>query len=204
MENQKKTGKLRKTKKTIGILGIHGSREEHARAMQRLGFETIFLREKEDYSEISGIILPGGESSSFGRLLEWTDTRQILTQKIFQENIPVFGTCAGAILLASKGSEYSLGAVDIDIDRNAYGRQIDSFSENLEISEIREESQKFHALFIRAPKIIRVGESVEVLAKHEENPVLIRDSQKKILVSTFHPELTEDTRIHEIFAEMIT
>ena len=188
-------------KKLIGILGIHGSREEHAEAMQKLGFEIIFLREKEDYSEISGIILPGGESSSFGRLLEWTDTRQVLEQKILKEKIPVFGTCAGAILLAKKGSEYSLGAIDIDIDRNAYGRQIDSFSDEIDLAG---ESQKFHGLFIRAPKIVKIGESVEVLANYDGCPVLVLDNAQKILVSTFHPELTSDTRIHEIFAEMMT
>lgn len=191
-------------KKIIGILGIHGSREEHAEAMQKLGFETVFLREKEDYENISGIILPGGESSSFGRLLEWTDTREVLRRKIVEDGIPVFGTCAGAILLAHLGSEYALDVIDIDIDRNAYGRQIDSFSDDIEIAALDNASEKFHALFIRAPKISRVGEHVEVLAKYNEKPVLVQDSQKKILVSTFHPELTKDLRIHKIFAEMIT
>ena len=187
-------------RKIIGILGIHGSREEHAEKMQQLGFETIFLREKEDYKNISGIILPGGESSSFGRLLEWTETRKILEKKIKEEHIPVFGTCAGAILLAQKGSEYSLQALDIDIDRNAYGRQVDSFSDEV---EIKGNPEKFHAVFIRAPKITRVGEDIEVLAKEGNTPVLVRDNQKNILASSFHPELTSDTRIHEIFAKMI-
>jgi 5'-phosphate synthase pdxT subunit len=186
--------------KKIGILALHGSREEHAKAMEKLGYDIVFLREEKDFKNISGIILPGGESSSFGRLLEWSGIRNILEKKILEENIPTFGTCAGAILLAKKGSEYSIGAIDIEIDRNAYGRQVDSFSEEI---EIRGESEKFHALFIRAPKIIATGESVEILAKERENPVLVQNSQKNILVSTFHPELTNDTRIHEIFAEMI-
>ncbi len=191
-------------KKIIGILGIHGSREEHAEMMEKLGFETRFLREKEDYAEISGIILPGGESSALGRLLEWTDTRDILTKKIVEEGIPVFGTCAGAILLAHSGSEYALDSIDIDIDRNAYGRQVDSFSEEIEISGISNDSKKFHALFIRAPKITRVGNNIKILAEERGSPVLVQDFEKKILVSTFHPELTKDTRIHEIFAKMIT
>lgn len=195
--------------KKIGILGLHGSREEHAVAMKILGYKTVLLRKKEDFSDISGIILPGGESSSFGRVLKWSGLENILKEKILQEKIPVFGTCAGAILLAKKGSDYSIGAIDIEIDRNAYGRQIDSFAQDI---IIQGEEKKFHALFIRAPKIVKINtdrinredvESVEILSKESENPVLVRDTKKKILVATFHPELTKDTRIHEIFVRMI-
>ena len=129
--------------KTIGILGMHGSREEHATMMESLGYQTILLREKKDYENISGIILPAGESTSFGRLLNWTDTKEIFEQKILQEHIPVFGTCAGAILLSQKGSEYGINAIDIDIKRNAYGRQVDSFGDEIFMKGIENNNEKF-------------------------------------------------------------
>ncbi|MEI7510580.1 MAG: pyridoxal 5'-phosphate synthase glutaminase subunit PdxT [Candidatus Peregrinibacteria bacterium] len=185
----------------IGILGFHGSREEHANSMQKLGFQTVFLRTPEDFHDIAGIILPGGESGSFGRSLLWSGVREMLAQKILQEKIPVFGTCAGSILLAKNGSEYSLGAIDMDVDRNAYGRQVDSFSTEIVLPG---EELPFHAIFIRAPKIIRVGQGCKILAEHAGNPILVHNSSQKILVSSFHPELTPDTRIHKIFAEMVS
>lgn len=187
-------------RKTIGILGMHGSREEHAQMMEKLGYETRFLRSKQDFSDISGIILPGGESTSFGRLLDWTGTKEVFQMKVLQEKLPVFGTCAGSILLAKEGSEYSIGALDITVDRNAYGRQIDSFSEEVTVKNFL---SPFHAVFIRAPKIAKVSEDLEILAEHDGNPIVVKDSERNILVSTFHPELTTDTRIHEIFAQMV-
>ncbi len=188
----------------IGILGFHGSREEHAKMMNKLGYECLFLRTPEDFLEICGIILPGGESGSFGRVLQWSGIREILKQKILKEHIPVFGTCAGSILLAQNGSEYSFGALDIDVERNAYGRQIDSFSTEISLMLPEEDYKKpFRAIFIRAPRISRVGKNCEIFATHNENPILVRDFSQKILVSTFHPELTTDDRIHKIFAEML-
>ena len=189
--------------KTIGILGMHGSREEHAAMMESLEYKTVLLREKEDYKNISGMILPGGESTSFGRLLEWTDTKKIFEQKILEEHLPVFGTCAGAILLSQKGSEYGINAIDIDVNRNAYGRQTESFSEDIVIKGIENNFQKFHAIFIRAPQINRIGKDLIVLAEYKNMPILVQDTTKNTLVSTFHPELTTDNRIHKIFADMV-
>lgn len=191
-------------KKIIGILGMHGSREEHAAMMHKLGYDTIFLREEKNYKNISGIILPGGESTSFGKLLKRTNTRKILEKKILQDHIPVFGTCAGAILLSQKGSDYCLKALDININRNAYGTQIQSFSDEINIKNF---SSPFHALFIRAPQIESIGKSaeknIEILAEYNNQIVLAHDIKNNILVSTFHPELTSDTRIHKIFADMV-
>lgn len=182
----------------IGILGAHGSREEHEKIMSRLGCEICFLRTQADFFEIDGIILPGGESTSFGRLIHWSGIESSLRACILEKKIPVLGTCAGAILLAFAGSEYSLGAIDIEVQRNAYGRQVDSFSESLYLIN---DPVPFHSVFIRAPQIVRVGENVEVLAKYNEQPVLVRENN--VLACTFHPELTMDDRVHRIFMDMI-
>jgi len=182
----------------IGILGIHGSREEHAEKMQELGCETVFLRNINDFENIDGIILPGGESTSFMLLLKKTGIENILKEYILERNIPTFGTCAGSILLSSFRTKNKINALDITIDRNAYGRQIDSFSDEI---HIKGEDRLFHAIFIRAPQISRVGKNITVLAEYKKNPVLIE--YKNILAATFHPELTDDIRIHQLFLDSI-
>lgn len=185
-------------RKLVGILAAHGSREEHAHMMNTLGCDTIFLRSPQDFEGIDGIILPGGESPSFGRLLKWSNMRDIMIEYISERKVPVFGTCAGAILLAKTGSEYALKSIDMDIDRNAYGRQVDSFSDEIEIQGC---NTKFHGVFIRAPKITRAGENLTILASYNNDPILVQEGN--VLSSTFHPELTKDTRVHEIFLEMM-
>lgn len=184
----------------IGILGVHGSREEHAEKMQQLGCDTCFIRSLEDLEGIDGIILPGGESTSFGRLMNWSGIYTAIQNKIVKEHLPVFGTCAGAILLSASGSDFSMGALDIAVDRNAYGSQVESFSDEVFIPMFHD---TFHSLFIRAPKIVSVGESVEVLAEYNTSPVLVRSREFPFLASTFHPELTSDIRIHSFFLNMI-
>jgi len=181
----------------IGILGVHGSREEHALALKSLGAPSIVLRSPEDFKKIDGIILPGGESTSFGRLLQWSNLLTPLKKAIFEQNIPVFGTCAGAILLSQKGSEYGLSALDIEINRNAYGRQIDSFSESIQIDT---DPTPFHAVFIRAPQILSCGKEVQILASYNKTPVLVQEKNR--LACTFHPELTKDFRIHDRFLSL--
>lgn len=185
----------------IGILGVHGSREEHAHHMQKLGFETRFIRKKEDGEGIVGLIFPGGESTSFGRLMDWSGIREMLIEKIVTEKIPVLGTCAGAILLSSAGSEYSMNVLDITVDRNAYGSQVDSFSDEVYIPILEE---YFHSIFIRAPKIVGYGPSVEVLAEYNNTPILVQNQEHTIMAATFHPELSDSLQIHRIFADMIT
>lgn len=193
MSNSSST-KNKNIPRTIGILGVHGSREEHALALKSLGAKSIFLRSPKDFTTIDGIILPGGESTSFGRLLQWSNLLEPLKNAIFKQNLPVLGTCAGAILLSSEGSEYGLGALDIEINRNAYGRQVDSFSENILLEN---DPQPFHAIFIRAPQILSCGKEVNILASYNASPVLVQ--QKNRIACTFHPELTHDFRIHERF-----
>jgi pyridoxal 5'-phosphate synthase pdxT subunit len=188
--------------KIIGILGMHGSREEHAEKMRSLGYGTIFVRSGKDFERISGLILPGGESTSFGLLLKWSNIQEIFAQKILQDRLPVYGTCAGAILLSKSGSNFSIGAIDIDVERNAYGRQIDSFKTDIFFPIFG--NSAFPSIFIRAPKISRAGTGCEILGEYEGNPILVRDTEKKVLVSTFHPELTSDNRIHELFSSMIS
>ena len=183
---------------TIGILGIHGSREEHAEKMQQLGCKTIFLRNKKDFENIDGIILPGGESTAFKLLLEKTGIENILKEYIIEKKIPTFGTCAGSILLSSSATKNNLNILDIEIDRNAYGRQIDSFSDEIKIEGLK---NQFHAIFIRAPQIASVGTNIKILAEYKNKPVLVQS--ENILAATFHPELTNDLRVHEIFLEMI-
>ncbi len=177
---------------------MHGSREEHAEKMQQLGCETIFLRNEKDFEGIDGIILPGGESTSFKLLLEKTGLEKTLKKYIDEKKIATFGTCAGIILLSSSGTKNNMNVLDIAIDRNAYGRQIDSFSDEIEIEGF---SKKFHAIFIRAPQIKSIGENIKVLARYDNKPILVQS--ENILAATFHPELTNDKRIHEIFYNMI-
>lgn len=188
----------------IGILGLHGSKDEHAKIIEQLGHMVVFLKNKNDFAQLDGIILPGGESTSFGRLLEWSRIKNILKTKILEENIPVFGTCAGSILLASSGSEYCIGALNMKIDRNAYGRQVDSFSDTICIqTNKKKENKTFHAIFIRAPKIKDIQSDIEILAEYKNSPVLVRSKTSPRLAATFHPELTNDHTIHKIFIDMI-
>lgn len=184
---------------TIGVLGLQGDFREHLRVLERLGVSSRDVRKPGDLDGLDGLILPGGESTTIARLLKesglWDELR-----KRGQSGLPLYGTCAGLILLAKEILEdrpEGLGLLDITVDRNAYGRQVDSFEADLEIRDIG----PFHAVFIRAPKVIRRGPDVDVLAEYDDSPVLIR--QGRILASTFHPELTDDTRVHEYFLQLV-
>lgn len=186
----------------IGILAIQGSREEHAEILKKLGVDFLYVRNKEELARVDAIILPGGESTTIGMLMARNSLNSALKAAI-AGGLPVYGTCAGAILLAKKivGNQQAdtLGLMDIGILRNAYGAQLDSFVTELNVPALGKEA--LEAVFIRAPQIENVGKGVEILAEYNKKPVLVRE--KNMLVSTFHPELTEDTRVHKYFLSFV-
>ncbi len=183
----------------IGVLAIQGDYEAHKSRLEQLGAEVTLVRKPEQLDAIDAIVIPGGESSTFLNFLEEHGFLEKL--KTFVSTKPVFGTCAGAILLAKNVEnppQRSLGVLDIRIRRNAYGRQLDS--------SIREAKTKLgemplELVFIRAPKIVSTGKGVEVLATESGDPVLVR--QGRIMAATFHPELSHDTRVHQEFLKMV-
>ena len=186
-------------KKKIGVLALQGDFEAHEKALARAGAEPIQVRSAADLQSVDGLIIPGGESSTMMKLLE--EEKLLEPLRDFGREHPIFGTCAGAILLASevtRPSQPSLGLMDIDVERNAYGRQLDS-----RIARLRPEGSgaDLEAVFIRAPKIRRVGRDAKVLAHYERDPVLVE--QGRHLVATFHPELTDDPRVHLMFLSKI-
>jgi 5'-phosphate synthase pdxT subunit len=184
---------------TIGVLAIQGDYEAHKARLEQLGAAVTLVRKPEQLDAIDAIVIPGGESSTFLNFLEEHGFLEKL--RAFVASKPAFGTCAGAILLAAEVEnppQASLGVLDICIRRNGYGRQIDS--------SIRENRTKLgdpvlEMVFIRAPKIVKTGKDVEVLAMEGGDPVLVR--QGKIMAATFHPELSQDTRVHEEFLKLV-
>ena len=186
-------------KKKIGVLALQGDFEAHAKALARAGAEAIEVRSAADLERVDGLVIPGGESSAMLKLLEEEQLLEPLRE--FGCAHPVFGTCAGAILLASEvlnPSQPSLGLVDIGIERNAYGRQLDSRIARLHPTGLEGELE---AVFIRAPIIRRVGRDAKVLASYQGDPVLVE--QGRHLVATFHPELTGDSRVHLMFLQKV-
>lgn len=185
----------------IGVLALQGDFDSHRRRLQELGAEVVLVKKPEQFDEIDGLIIPGGESGTFLKLLGETGFEKLQEFVRFK---PTFGTCAGAILLAKEvenPKQTGLGALDIGIRRNAYGRQIDSSIREgqLLIGKLRE---PLEMVFIRAPKIERVGKGVEVVATEGDEPVAVR--QGLVMASTFHPELSADSRLHQLFLEMVT
>lgn len=183
----------------IGVLAIQGDYEAHKSVLERLGAEVALVRKPEQLDAVDAIVIPGGESSTFLNFLAEHGFLEKLRD--FVTTKPTFGTCAGAILLAKEVEnppQQSLGALDIRIRRNAYGRQIDS-----SIREARTKlgEKPLEMVFIRAPRITATGRDVEVLASKDGDPVLVR--QGKIMAATFHPELSNDTRVHEEFLKLI-
>jgi pyridoxal 5'-phosphate synthase pdxT subunit len=186
-------------KKKIGVLALQGDFEAHGRALARAGAEAVEVRSAADLQRVQGLVIPGGESTTMWKLLEEENLLEPLRE--FGSRLPIFGTCAGAILLASDVSnppQPSLGLIDIGVERNAYGRQLES-----RIATLRPEGLDgdLEAVFIRAPIIRRVGADAKVLASYQGNPVLVE--QGRHLVATFHPELTSDNRVHLIFLDKV-
>ncbi|MBY0121567.1 pyridoxal 5'-phosphate synthase glutaminase subunit PdxT [Bacillus sp. S/N-304-OC-R1] len=184
----------------IGILALQGAVREHIRQIEELGCEAIPVKSVEDLRELNGLVLPGGESTTMRKLLDRYELLEPI-RALAEKGIPMFGTCAGLILLAKKIVGYDaphLGLMDVVVERNSFGRQVDSFEVELSIPW---EEEDIPAVFIRAPHIVAAGENVEILAKHEDRIVLAREGQ--FLGCSFHPELTEDTRIMKYFIEMV-
>lgn len=185
---------------TIGVLALQGAVREHLESLRRLGIEGREVRTPEHLRWVAGIILPGGESTTLGKLMARIGLDEAL-RDFAAAGKPVMGTCAGLILLAREvegDRQPLLGLMDMAVRRNAFGRQIDSFEQDLEIAGL--EGPKFRAVFIRAPYIERAGGGVEVLAEVNGKAVLAR--QGNLLAVAFHPELTDDLRLHRLFAEM--
>ena len=184
---------------TIGVLALQGDYDAHRQTLKRLGVSSVLVRKPEELEGLDGLVIPGGESSTFLKFLE----REGFLNKLrdFVSSKPAFGTCAGAILLAKdvvNPSQESLGALDIAIERNAYGRQIDS---SIMTAPTKLPGPPLEMVFIRAPRIERIGAGVQVLAEREGHPVLVKE--KQILAATFHPELSDDLRVHELFLNMV-
>ncbi|MDA2968232.1 MAG: pyridoxal 5'-phosphate synthase glutaminase subunit PdxT [Actinomycetota bacterium] len=191
-----------KSTKVVGVLALQGAFNRHTRVLGELNVATQEVRTPEDLASVDALVMPGGESTTMSQLLESSELFEPI-KKLIHEGMPVFGTCAGMILLAKeiidgRDDQVSFGAIDIDVQRNAYGRQIDSFEAEIEVDGF---NTPFHAVFIRAPRIVKAAQSVEVLAEFGVEIVLAR--QKNVLVASFHPELSPDQRIHELFVREI-
>ena len=175
----------------VGVLALQGAFREHARALRAAGADVVEVRLPEQLDGLDGVVIPGGESTTITKLAALYG----LDDAIRGFEGPVFGTCAGMILV----DRSHLGLADLEVDRNAYGRQVASFEADLELNG---EERPFRGVFIRAPRVRDVGPGVEVLAELDGEPVLLRDG--RVLVAAFHPELTDDSRIHERFLELVT
>lgn len=185
----------------IGVLALQGDFEAHARVLSKLGVETAEVRAPGQLRELEGVVLPGGESTTLLNLMRDAPWFEEL-RAFHQRGGAIFATCAGAILISrevSEPSQPSLGLLDAVIRRNGYGRQIDSFETRLNVTGC---DTPLHAVFIRAPRFLALGSGVEILARFEGEPVLVREG--RVLAGTFHPELGGDSRLHEQFLELAT
>jgi 5'-phosphate synthase pdxT subunit len=192
-------------RKRIGVLALQGAFAAHAERFVELGADAVEVRTPADLDRLDALALPGGESTTMSRLLVTSGLFDELKRRL-SDGFPVFGTCAGLILLASdvldgRPDQLSFGSIDLTVRRNGYGRQIDSFETDLAVSGFPRDAPPFHAVFIRAPVVVTVGPAVEVLAEHDGRPVLAR--QGPVLVASFHPELTADARLHARFLQEV-
>jgi 5'-phosphate synthase pdxT subunit len=187
----------------IGVLALQGAVREHLQMLARCGARGIPVKYPSELLSCEGLIIPGGESTTIGKLIVRNGFLDLLKKRA-AEGLPIFGTCAGLIVLArqvTEGSQPLLGFMDIVAHRNAFGRQVDSFEADLRVTGIEEEEKAFRGVFIRAPWIEEVGEGVEVMSVWREKIVMAR--QERFLVAAFHPELTDDERIHRYFLRMV-
>lgn len=186
----------------VGVLGLQGDIREHVEILKKIGVEATVVKLPEHLEKVDALIIPGGESTTIWKLMKITGLDKALKERI-RNNFPVYGTCAGMIVLSNGVENYpeqeTLKVIDIKVKRNAFGRQVESFEADLKIKDIP--GKPFRGVFIRAPLIVDYGENVEILCEYDGNPVMAR--QGNILVSSFHPELTEDTRVHEFFLKMV-
>jgi 5'-phosphate synthase pdxT subunit len=189
------------SKARIGVLALQGDVREHVAALTRAGAEPVLVRRAEDLAGLDGIVLPGGESTTMGRLLDIFGMLEPL-RGLLKTGLPAYGTCAGMILLADevvdgRDDQPLLGGLDITVRRNAFGSQVESFEQDLEVEGVG----SVHGVFIRAPWVERVGPEVEVLARVGDHPVAVR--QGAVIATSFHPELTDDARLHQAFVTRI-
>ena len=185
----------------VGVLALQGDFDAHRRRLEELRAEVVLVKKPEQLDDIDGLVIPGGESGTFLKLLGEAGFEKL---KRFVTTKPTFGTCAGAILLASEvenPKQAGLGAIDIGIRRNAYGRQVDSSIREGRFVQGNLGDSPIEMVFIRAPKIERVGPGVEVIATESSDPVAVR--QGKVMAATFHPELSDDTRVHQVFLDLV-
>lgn len=186
---------------SIGVLALQGDVREHLTALAELGVRAFPVRRPAELAECDGLVLPGGESTTMVRLARTFGLLEPLRQRV-REGMPAFGTCAGMILLADRirdgapGQE-TIGGLDVTVRRNAFGRQVDSFEEDLAVRGL---DAPVHAVFIRAPWVEETGPGVEVLAEAADHPVAVR--QGRLLATSFHPEVEDDLRVHELFVEL--
>lgn len=189
--------------RVIGVLALQGAFAAHQHALHSLGEATREVRVPADLRGLAALVMPGGESTTMSRLLGTSGLFDELKARL-SDGLPVFGTCAGLILLATdvvdgRPDQRSFGVLDVTVQRNGYGRQVDSFETEVEVAGL---DAPFHAVFIRAPKVVAAAPAVEVLALHDDVPVLVR--QGHVMAAAFHPELTDDTRLHELFVRTLT
>ena len=188
----------------VGVLALQGASALHLEALRALGAEAVEVRTPDELAGVDALVLPGGESTTISMMLDRNDLFAPLASRL-ADGLPAFGTCAGMILLADgvldgRSDQHSFAAIDVDVRRNAFGRQVDSFEADLEVEGL--EGGPFPAVFIRAPVIERAGEGVEVLAEVDGRPVLCR--QGPVMVAAFHPELSDDLRLHRSFLERVS
>ncbi len=193
---------------TVGVLALQGDVLEHLRMLRRVGAQPVRVRRAEDLEQVDGIVIPGGESTTIGKLLQRFELWEPL-QKHLDAGLPAFGTCAGLILLSRELDQVEpqpvLGVLDVVTRRNAFGRQVDSFEADLVVDGLEptvDPAQPVHAAFIRAPFVVATGEGVEVLASVDGHPVLVRQGDR-LLAASFHPEVTGDDRLHAAFVAMV-
>ena len=187
----------------VGVLSLQGNVREHSAALVELGADVVAVKQPEHLAAVDGLVIPGGESTTMSLLLESTGLYEPIAARL-ADGLPAFGTCAGMILLAAevldgRPDQRFFRAIDITVRRNAFGRQVDSFETALEVAGL--EGRPIDAVFIRAPFVERAGAGVEVLATVDGHPVLCR--QGNILVSAFHPELSDDRRVHQLFVDSL-
>jgi pyridoxal 5'-phosphate synthase pdxT subunit len=190
---------------SVGVLALQGDVAEHVRALRESGADASTVRRPEELDRVDGLIIPGGESTTIWKLIDIFGLAEPLRKRI-GDGMPVFGSCAGLIMLADRlpdpaSGQQTLGGIDMTVRRNAFGRQVDSFERDLDIAGL--EGPKFRAVFIRAPWVAEVGPGVEILATDPGTSKIVAVRQGRALATSFHPELTKDWRIHELFVDMV-